>query len=110
MDLCFIFPAQFFDSGFTLCPAPLKISPTTYPRPCSTQAVRRFGNIAFTLRTVLYLNNRIYPALGNYRMREITPTMISQFLPSLQEEGLAHGTAEKIYVIIRLIFKMAFLH
>ena len=36
--------------------------------------------------------------------------MISQFLPSLQEEGLAHGTAEKIYVIIRLIFKMAFLH
>ena len=43
-------------------------------------------------------------------MREITPTMISQFLPSLQEEGLAHGTAEKIYVIIRLIFKMAFLH
>ena len=42
-------------------------------------------------------------------MREITPTMISQFLPSLQEEGLAHGTAEKIYVIIRLIFKMAFL-
>ena len=56
-----------------------------------------------------YLNNRIYPALGNYRMYEITPTMISQFLPFLQEEGLAHGTVEKLYVIIRLIFKMAFL-
>ncbi len=56
-----------------------------------------------------YLNNRIYPALGNFRMREITPTMISQFLLSLQEEGLAHGTVEKHYVIIRLIFKMAFL-
>ena len=56
-----------------------------------------------------YLNNRIYPALGNYRMYEITPTMISPFLPFLQEEGLAHGTVEKLYVIIRLIFKMAFL-
>ena len=30
-----------------------------------------------------YLNNQIYPALGNYRMCEITPTMISQFLLSL---------------------------
>ena len=55
-----------------------------------------------------YLNNRIYPALGNFRMREITPTMISQFLLSLQEEGLAHGMLEKLYVIIRLIFKMVF--
>lgn len=42
-------------------------------------------------------------------MCEITPTMISQLLLSIQDEGLAHGTAKKIYVIIRLIFKMAFL-
>ena len=42
-------------------------------------------------------------------MCEITPTMISQLLLSLQDEGLAHGTVEKLYVIIRLIFKMAFL-
>ena len=55
-----------------------------------------------------YLNNRIYPALGDYRMQEVTPTHIMQFLLTLQQEGLAHATVEKNYVILNLIFKMAF--
>ena len=55
-----------------------------------------------------YLNNRIYPALGDIRMQEITPTHIMQFLLTLQQEGLAHATVEKNYVILNLIFKMAF--
>lgn len=56
-----------------------------------------------------YLDNRIYPALGAYKMREITPAQISALLLSMQEEGLANSTCVKVYTILHSLFKMAYM-
>lgn len=42
------------------------------------------------------LNNWIYPALGNAKMPEITPAMISALLLSMQSQDKAHGTVIKV--------------
>lgn len=56
-----------------------------------------------------YLDKRIYPALGNMKMQEITPAQISAFLLRIQAEGKAHATVIKVYTILHGLFKMAFL-
>lgn len=56
-----------------------------------------------------FLNRRIYPALGDYKLAEITPMNIMQYLLSLQTEGLAHSTVIKHYTILNLLFKMAYM-
>lgn len=57
-----------------------------------------------------YLDNRIYPALGSFKLRDITPANLSGFLSSLQAEGLAHGTVLRCYTILRSLFKMAYMN
>ncbi len=56
-----------------------------------------------------YLNNWIYPAIGKYKLPDITPTQIQKFLLSMQRESLSHSTLLKVYTILQGVFKMAFL-
>lgn len=55
-----------------------------------------------------YLDRRIYPVLGEYRITEITAAQIDALLLALQKEGLAHATCVKVYTILQGIFKSAY--
>ena len=55
------------------------------------------------------LDNRIYPALGSFKMTEVTPAQITALLVSIQAEGKAHGTVVKVYSILLSLFKMAYM-
>ena len=56
-----------------------------------------------------YLDKKIYPALGDIKLPEITPAQITVLLLDIQAEGKAHGTVIKIYTILHSLFKMAYL-
>ena len=56
-----------------------------------------------------YLDKRIYPAIGDLKMPEITPAQITALLLSIQAEGKAHSTVVKVYTILQVIFRMAYL-
>lgn len=56
-----------------------------------------------------YLDSRIYPALGDLRLPEITPAQITALLLDIQAEGKAHSTVMKVYTILHSFFKMAYL-
>lgn len=55
------------------------------------------------------LDRRIYPALGDMKMPEITPAQISALLLDIQAQGKAHATVIKTYTILHTLFKMAYL-
>lgn len=55
------------------------------------------------------LDNRIYPALGDIKLPEITTADITAFLVSIQKEGKAHATVIKHYTVLHSLFKMAYL-
>lgn len=55
-----------------------------------------------------YLDKKIYPALGDIKLPEITPAQISALLLSIQSEGKAHATVIKVYTILGGLFKMAY--
>ncbi len=56
-----------------------------------------------------YLDKKIYPAIGDMKLPEITPAQITALLLDLQTEGKAHGTVVKVYTILHGLFKMAYL-
>lgn len=56
-----------------------------------------------------YLDKRIYPALGELKLPDITPAQISALLLDLQSEGKAHATVVKVYTILHGLFKMAYM-
>lgn len=56
-----------------------------------------------------YLDKRIYPALGGFKLPEITPAQISALLLDIQSEGKAHSTVMKVYTILHSFFKMAYM-
>lgn len=56
------------------------------------------------------LDRRIYPALGDLRMPDITAANISAFLLAVQAEGKSHGTVIKYYTILKSLFKMAYMN
>lgn len=56
-----------------------------------------------------YLDKRILPALGAYKLRDITPAMVSALLLSMQKEGLSQSTCVKVYTILLGLFKMAYM-
>lgn len=56
-----------------------------------------------------YLDKWIYPAIGEVKLPEITPAMISALLLSMQSQGKAHGTVIKVYTILNLLFQMAYM-
>lgn len=55
------------------------------------------------------LDKKIYSALGDLKMPEITPAQISAFLLDFQAQGKAHATVMKLYTILHSLFKMAYL-
>ena len=54
------------------------------------------------------LNNWIYPALGDLRLPNITPSEIEALLLSMQASGKANGTVVKVYTILSGLFKLAY--
>ncbi|MBS5136417.1 MAG: tyrosine-type recombinase/integrase [Oscillospiraceae bacterium] len=56
-----------------------------------------------------YLDKKIYPALGDLKLPEITPAQITALLLDIQAEGKAHSTVIKLYTILHSFFKMAYL-
>lgn len=57
----------------------------------------------------LYLDKWIYPALGDFKLPEITSAEINSLLLSMQKLGKAQATCVKVYTILQGIFKMAYL-
>ena len=55
------------------------------------------------------LNTWIYPAIGDKKLPEVTPSDISALLLDIQAKGKSHATAVKIYTIISTLFKMAYM-
>lgn len=56
-----------------------------------------------------YLNNRIYPILGEFRLIDISSGQITALLLSMQKDGLSHATCVKVYTILHSFFKMAYM-
>ena len=56
-----------------------------------------------------FLDKHILPVLGDHLLAEVTPAMISKLLTDFQREGYSHGTALRLYSILRVIFESAFL-
>lgn len=52
-----------------------------------------------------YLNNWIYPALGDFKIPEITITQIESLFTTMQEAKKSHATVVKVYTILRGVFK-----
>lgn len=55
------------------------------------------------------LDRTIYPALGAFKLPDITSAQISALLLDIQASGKAHATAIKAYTILHSLFKMAYL-
>lgn len=55
------------------------------------------------------LEKKIYPALGNVKMPEITPAQITALLLDQQSQGKAHSTVIKTYTVLHSLFKMAYM-
>ena len=55
------------------------------------------------------LRKWIYPAMGDFKMPEITAAQISALLLSMQAQGKSHGTVIKVYTVLQAILKMAFM-
>lgn len=54
------------------------------------------------------LKNWIFPALGDFKMTEITSANITALLLSMQSQGKSHATVIKVYTILQGLFKMAY--
>ena len=55
------------------------------------------------------LDNHLYPALGSFRLPEITSAQISAYFLQLKESELAHSTIIGIYVTCNQLFKQAYM-
>ena len=55
------------------------------------------------------LDIHIYPVLGDYKLPEITSAQITALLLQKQEQGLSVASVVRIYTVLNLLFKMAYL-
>ena len=55
------------------------------------------------------LDHWIYPSIGDLKLPDIAPANISALLLSMQSQGRAHGTVVKVYTVLNLLFKMAYM-
>lgn len=53
------------------------------------------------------LNNWIYPALGDFKLPDITAAQIEALFVSMQKQKKAHSTVLKVYTILKGVFKKA---
>ena len=51
----------------------------------------------------------IYPAIGAFKLPEITSAQIAALLLAMQSKGKAHGTVVKTYTVLQAVFKMAYM-
>lgn len=56
------------------------------------------------------LNKWIYPALGDFKITEITAAQIDALFISMKSQGKSHATVIKVYNILFGIFKRAYKH
>ena len=54
------------------------------------------------------LDNWIYPALGDFKLPEITATQIEALLVDMQKQKKAHSTVLKVYTVLNCVFKKAY--
>ena len=55
------------------------------------------------------LNTWIYPAIGDKKLPDVSPADLSALLLEIQAKGKSHATAVKVYTILHVMFKMAYL-
>ena len=55
------------------------------------------------------LDNWIYPALGDFKLPEISAANITALLLSMQAQDRSHSTVIKVYTILQGLFKMAYM-
>lgn len=55
------------------------------------------------------LDNHVYPALGDMKLRDVTSANITALFLSKQEAGLMSSSVIKIYTVVNLLFKMAYM-
>ena len=55
------------------------------------------------------LNNHVYPVIGKRKLTQITSADITALLLAKQKQKLAHATRVKIYSVLKLLFKMAYM-
>ncbi len=55
------------------------------------------------------LGNHIYPAIGALKMPDVTPAQINALLLKYQASGKAHASCVKLYTILNLLFKKAYM-
>jgi integrase len=55
----------------------------------------------------VHLDVRITPALGGYRLREITPGLVQEFLGKLRREGVGDASIVKTATVLQSIFNRA---
>ena len=53
------------------------------------------------------LNHHILPSLGHYRLSEITPLIVHEWLETLKDSGLASGTIRSIYRLLSSAMRFA---
>lgn len=57
-----------------------------------------------------HLNNHIYPALGSFKLPDISAADINAFLLKLQTDSGKYSVASKCYTVLNLLFKMAYMN
>lgn len=56
-----------------------------------------------------YLNSRVYPAIGDYPVRDVTAGQVSALLLKMQRDGLSCATVTKVYAVMSSMFKAAYM-
>ena len=54
------------------------------------------------------LDLHVYPVIGDYKLTEVNTAMLRRLLMDFQNRGKSHATCVKLYVVISLLFKMAY--
>lgn len=55
------------------------------------------------------LDLHIYPVLGSYKLPEVNSSMLTKLLLDFQSTGKSHASCVKLYTVLKLLFKMAYL-
>lgn len=56
-----------------------------------------------------FLDNQVYPQLGNVLIAEVSPAMLAKRLLDYQKTGKSHSSCIKLYNILNGVFEMAFM-
>lgn len=86
--------------------APSHTRLTDYVKVWKKHAIKKLSPNTMETYTY-YLDGRILPALGHFKLEEITHVHINGFLEDLEEDGLASSTIKKQYNILSSIFQLA---